>query len=143
MELKYQKHPALKTFISSQTSVNSTTNIRGKWNIKTKENIANVELDMNVNKQGNADVGGGSADPNDGFADYYMNIFGDIKKIITCDIVNPAKGYNLETGDIIQFSNTAGEMTIDPFGDNWADYYMITDLKRRPGIISIRCREVG
>ena len=140
MELKYQKHPALKTYISSQTSVNSTTDIRGKWNIKAKENISNVELDMNVNKPGNTNVGGN--DPNDGYADYYMNIFGDIKKIISCDIVNPAKGYNLETGDIIQFSNTAGEMTVEPFGDNWADYYMITDLQRSPGNIKIKVREV-
>ena len=72
-----------------------------------------------------------------------MNIYGDIKKIISCDIVNPAKGYALETGDIIQFSNTAGDMPIEPFGDNWADYYMITDLKRSLKKVSITAREVG
>ena len=102
---------------------------------------AGIDLDMNVNKPGNANPGGGN--PNDGFADYYMNIFGDVKKIINCQIINSAKAYSLETGDIIQFSNTAGEMPVDPFGDNWADYYMITNLQRSPGSVSITAREVG
>ena len=141
MRINYQKHPALDKYISSQTSIDSTNNPRKTWGIQSKENIKEVNLDMNVNKQGNTDVGGG--DPNDGFADYYMNIFGDVKKIISCDIVNPAVSYNLETGDIIQFSNTAGDMPVEPFGDNWADYYMITDLKRSPGNVSITAREVG
>ena len=63
--------------------------------------------------------------------------------ISSCDISNSAKGYKLETGDIVQVSNTAGEMPVDPFGDNWADYYMITDLNRSPGKVSITAREVG
>jgi len=141
MRISYEKHPAESRYLSSQTSKDTTNNPRTVWNIQSKENIKEVNLDMNVNKPGNTNVGGN--DPNDGFADYYMNIFGDIKKIVNCDIVNPAISYNLETGDIIQFSNTAGEMPVEPFGDNWADYYMITDLKRSPGKVSITAREVG
>ncbi|ANS03268.1 hypothetical protein [uncultured Mediterranean phage uvDeep-CGR2-KM18-C269] len=80
---------------------------------------------------------------NESFANYYDNIFSDVKKIISCDIVNPAVSYNLETGDIVQFSNTAGEMPVDPLGDNWADYYMITTLNRSLGKVSITVREVG
>lgn len=141
MEVSYEKHPAQNSYISSVTAEDSTNSTRSNLNIGAKENIQQVNLDYNVNKAGNADVGGG--DPNDGFADYYMNIYGDIKKMISCDILNPAKGYALETGDIIQFSNTSGEMPIEPFGDNWGDYYMITDLKRSPGKVSITAREVG
>ncbi len=141
MEISFEKHPAQSSYISSVTSEDSTNSTRSNLNIGAKENIKQVNLDYNVNKAGNADVGGGN--PNDGFADYYMNIYGDIKKIISCDIVNPAKGYMLETGDIIQFSNTSGEMPIEPFGDNWGDYYMITDLKRSLGKVSITAREVG
>ena len=141
MEINYEKHPAESRYLSSQTSKDTTNNPRTTWNIQNKENISEVNLDMNVNKPGNTNPGGG--DTNDGFADYYMNIFGDIKKVISCDIVNPAVSYNLETGDIIQFSNTAGEMPVEPFGDNWADYYMITDLQRSPGKIKIQAREVG
>tara|TARA_Y100000310_G_scaffold245786_1_gene250811 strand:- start:483 stop:3428 length:2946 start_codon:yes stop_codon:yes gene_type:complete len=141
MEINYEKHPAESRYISNVTAVDATNNQRNTWNILAKENIKKIDLDMNVNKPGNANPGGG--DPNDGFADYYMNIFGDVKKIISCDIINSAKGYSLETGDIVQFSNTAGDMPVDPFGDNWADYYMITTLNRSPGSVSITAREVG
>ena len=49
----------------------------------------------------------------------------------------------METGDIIQFSNTAGDMHIEPFGEDWTDYYMITDLTRSVGGVKIKAREVG
>jgi len=137
MEINYEKHPAENRYFSSVTSSNSTA--RTNYNIQAKENIKEVNLDMNVGTP-NAS---GQTDGNADFYSYYDNIFGDIKKIISCDIVNSAKGYSLETGDIVQFSNTAGEMPVDPFGDNWADYYMIIDLKRSPGNVSITAREVG
>lgn len=137
MEINYEKHPAENRYLSSVTSSNSTA--RTNWNIQAKENIKEANLDMNVGTP-NAS---GQTDGNADFYSYYDNIFGDIKKIISCDIINSAKGYNLETGDIVQFSNTAGEMPVDPFGDNWADYYMITDLNRSPGKVSITAREVG
>ena len=137
MEINYEKHPAENRYLSSVTSSNSTA--RTNYNIQAKENIKEVNLDMNVGTP-NAS---GQTDGNADFYSYYDNIFGDIKKIINCDIVNSAKGYSLETGDIVQFSNTAGEMPVDPFGDNWADYYMITNLNRSPGKVSITAREVG
>ena len=141
MEVSYEKHPAESRYLSTLTSEDSTNDPRQTWDIKSKENVADVKLSMNVDKPGNANPGGGNS--NDGYADYYMNIFGDIKKIISFSVVNPAKGYNLETGDIIQFSNTAGEMPVDPFGDNWADYYCITSMGRSPGKINITVREVA
>ena len=84
----------------------------------------------------------GGSTPNAGFSNYQMNIYGDVKKIVSCDIINPGKSYDLETGDIIQFSNTAGEMPVEPFNDNWADFYMITDLVRKLGAVKITAREV-
>ena len=137
MEINYEKHPAENRYLSSVTSSNSTA--RTSWSIQAKENISEVDLDMNVGTPNTS----GQTDGNTDFYSYYDNLFGDIKKIINCDIVNPAVSYNLETGDIIQFSNTAGEMPVEPFGDNWADYYMITDLQRSPGKIKIQAREVG
>ena len=137
MEINYEKHPAENRYLSSVTSTNSTA--RTSWNIQAKENISEVDLDMNVGTPNSS----GQTDGNADFYSYYDNIFGDIKKVVTCDIVNPAVSYNLETGDIIQFSNTAGEMPVEPFGDDWQDYYMITDLQRSPGKIKIQAREVG
>ena len=137
MVINYEKHPAEDKYLSNVTSSNSTA--RTNWNIQAKENISEVKLDMNIGTPSSS----GNADMNNDFYSYYDNIFGDIKKVISCDIVNPSVSYNLETGDIIQFSNTAGEMPVEPFGDNWADYYMITDLQRNPGKIKIQVREVG
>lgn len=133
MEFSYKKHPAENRYISSITSSNSTA--RTNWNIQTKENISKINLDMNVGTPRTT----GQTDVNNDFYSYYDNIFGTIKKTVSCEIVNPAKGYGLETGDIIQFS----DMPVNPFGDNWADYYMITELQRSPGQIKIQVREVG
>ena len=135
------KHAATGEYMETRTHEDTTNNPRKTFNILTNENIIQESLDANYNKPGNTNPGGG--DVNDGYADYYMNIFGTIKKIISCDVVNKGKGYKLETGDIVQFSNTAGEMPVEPFNDNWADYYMITDLNRSAGKVKITCREVG
>lgn len=141
MDIKYKMNPANKNLILQQDSEDLTTSPtpRAKWNIKDKENIESIDLKYNYEKQGNTDVGASGSNPNDGYADYYMNIFGDIKKIVSCSIVNSAKGFKLETGDIVKFSIDE----IQPFGGDWNDYYMITELQRKKNKISIVCREVG
>ena len=133
MEINYERHPAEKRYLSSVTSINTTA--RANWNIQGKENINDVNLDMNVGTPNTT----GQTDPNSDFYSYYDNIFGDIKRIVNFEAVNPAKSYNLETGDIIQFT----DMPVDPFGGNWNDYYMITDLQRGVGTVKIQAREVG
>ena len=100
---------------------------------------------MNIGAIGAVNAGGGN--PNDGFTNYYLNLSGRVRKIISFQIVNPAVGYNLETGDIIQFSSTAGEMPVKPFGHEWnesgSQYYMIIELQRSRGLINIKSLEVG
>ena len=141
MTVNYVKHPAENRYLQTIISENSTASPtpRERMNIKDKENTSVVNLDYNIDKPGNADIGGGSADPTDGYSDYYMNIFGDIKKIISCDIVNVSKGYKLEAGDIIQFNIDE----IKPFGEDWSNYYMVTTVQRSLNQIKIQCREVG
>ena len=82
-----------------------------------------------------------NADCNDDFYSYYNNIIGDFKIIVECDVVNMAKGAQLETGDVITFT----DMPVDPFaGDfNTNSYFMIVETKRSVGKISITAREVG
>ena len=141
MDINYKKHPSENKMILSKTSQDLTTapTPRRKWGIKEKENLLSVDLEMNVDAIGNTDVGHADSDPNDGYADYYMNIFGDIKKIITCQVVNSSKGYMLESGDIIKFNINE----IKPFGDDWSNYYMVTNIQKSLGKIQITCREVG
>ena len=139
LEINYKKHPAKSSeYTVSQTSEDTSgSSARTKYSIGAKENISNINLDYNVNKPGSTELSTG--DPNDGFADYYFNIFGDVKKIVQCDIVNREKAYVLETGDIVQF----GTMPFNPFGSNWNGYYMVTSLVRHPDKVTIICREVG
>ena len=137
MVINYNYHPAKDSYLSTITSEDSTNNVRNRLNIRDKENIKEVSLKMNNDKAGSADVGAGN--PNDGYSNYYMNIFGDTKKIISCGIINPSKGYALETGDIIKFNIS----DINPFGGNWNDYYMVTSIQKSLGTIKITCREVG
>ena len=143
MTVNYNYHPAKESFLSTLESQDSTNNVRQKYNIRDKENIQQVDLEMNVDKAGNTDTGHASSNTNDGYSDYYMNIFGDIKNIISCEIVNPSKGYKVEAGDVIQFSNVSGEMPVNPFGGDWTDYYMITDLSRGLGSTNISCRQIN
>ena len=141
MVINYEKHPAKNTYLSEVTSSNDAS--RTKYKIKLKENIKEEKLKMNVGTPNTA----GQTDPNSDFYSYYDNIFGDIKKIVRCEVVNPAKSYAMETGDVIQFSSTSGEMPVEPFGHGWdqlnSDFYMITKLVRNIGSVKIECREVG
>jgi len=137
MEINYARHPADSKYLETVTGTNSTA--RTNFNIQTKENIKKVDLDMNVGTPSTTP----QSDPNNDFYSYYDNILGDIYKQVSCEIVNPNKSYNLETGDIIQFSNSTGEMPINPFGGNWTNYYMITQLNRLPNKVNIVAREVG
>ena len=137
MIINYEKHPAIKEYISTATSSNNE--VRTKYKIQSKENIKEIDLDMNVGTPATTP----QSDPNSDFYSYYNNILGDVKKIIKCDIINSSKSYNLETGDIINFEN----MPVNPFGHNWnesgSQYYMVTNLNRSIGSVRIECREVG
>jgi hypothetical protein len=137
MDINYEKHPAISSYVSTSTASNDE--IRTKYKIQTKENIKNINLDMNVGTPATTP----NTDPNADFYSYYNNIFGDIKKIISCDIINSGKSYAMEVGDIVKFDN----MPINPFGHTWSEsgskYYMITNLNRKIGAVSIECREVG
>ena len=145
-DVEYKRHPANNSrYIKSLSSQDSTSNTRSAYNIQTKENKKRVKLDMNINKAGDADVGGGT--PNDGYTNYYLNLSGKVRKIISFKVVNPANSYHLETGDIIKFSSTSGDMPVKPFGHDWnesgSEYYMITELQRSRGSINIKCLEVA
>ena len=137
MDINYQKHPAGKKHLLNVESSNNES--RSKYNIKRKENIKEVKLDMNVGTPATT----AQTDPNSDFYSYYDNIVGSVKKLISCEVVNSAKSYSMETGDIIKFD----DMPVNPFGHTWSQsgsqYYMITSLQRGIGSVKIECREVG
>jgi hypothetical protein len=147
-EIANDKHPAPdnKADTVSETSgrkagyytFNSISNSnRVKYNLGDKEGIRTVDLDYYTGTIPTS----ADADCNADWYSYYDNIMGDMKIIVSCDVVNPMKGYQLETGDIVTFT----DMPIEMFGTNFATdkYFMIIETKRSLGKVSITAREVG
>jgi hypothetical protein len=129
-------HPAVSNrYYNTVTSTNATS--RAKYNLGAKEGISSINLDMNVGTIPTT----ANADCNADFYSYYNNIVGDMKIIVSCDVVNPAKAYALETGDIITFT----DMPVEMFGTDFATdkYFMIVETKRSLGKVKITAREVG
>lgn len=125
--------PAENKYFTKTTITNDTT--RAKYNHGDKEGIKEVNLDYNIGTPAS------SSDPNNNFYAYQNNLIGDMKIIVQCDVVNPAKGYQLETGDVVTFT----DMPVEMFGTDFSTstYFMIVELKRSLGKVSITAREVG
>tara|TARA_Y100000593_G_C4322562_1_gene344661 strand:+ start:6699 stop:9542 length:2844 start_codon:yes stop_codon:yes gene_type:complete len=147
-EIANNKHPAPdnKSDTVSETSgrksgyytFNTISNTnRVKFNLGDKEGIRTINLDYNIGTiPSSAD-----SDCNADWYSYYNNIMGDMKILVSCDVVNPMKGCQLETGDIITFT----DMPVEMFGTNFSTskYYMVIETKRSMGKVSIQAREVG
>jgi len=89
-------------------------------------------------------------DQNDSFAAYYNHIFGDIKIIVQCDVLNPAKWIDsnndpVEVGDVIEFDEN-NMFPTTPLGHNSATWnnlqFMIIETKRTLGKLSLTLREI-
>ena len=150
MDISYRKHPSTNKYLTTVSSSNSTS--RGNWNIQTKENIQKVNLDAYVGHSASAsDIPTSPAsNPNDDFYTYYDDIFGDIKLLVSCDIVNPAKWVDsslnpIEVGSTIAFDND-NMFPESPMGYNSASWssqkFIITDINRGVGKLSIKARQI-
>ena len=130
-----QRHAATDKYITSTTTTNST--LRKKYNIKSKENTLTINLDaLTVTPSANPSS---IANKQNDFSTYYYQINGDAKLLIDCQVVNLQKGLLLETGDVVKFD----DMPVNPFGSDWSEYFMVTDLIRSAGKVKIKVREIG
>jgi len=135
--IRYERHPAEKKYLSSITSTNATA--RADWNIGAKENIIDRPLDYYVAPTPATDPTAGN--PNDDFASYYNAINGDIKLMGKSDIVNGIM-FDLEAGDVIAFDHT--NMIVDPYGYSWQNRaFMITKMIRKVGYRACELQQVG
>jgi hypothetical protein len=123
--IQYSKHPATGNFQSVSTYTNATA--RTAYNIQSVENIENVELEMLV------------ASVSD-HGSHYGRINGTIKCLLDFSIVNPLY-WGTTVGDILQF--TAARMPVKTFSTDWTQYFMVTSIQRRRGVLQITAREVG
>ena len=142
MTINYEKHPApdQRRYVSTVTSSNDT--IRTNYNIQSEENILEVNLDAYVEPSMSASTSGGNANPNNDFYSYYDNILGDIKLIVEFNLVNP-EYYNIDVGEIIDFSDMYPETPFGHNSGNWSGLkFIVTDINRTCGSIKIKAREV-
>ncbi len=139
MDVNYEKHPTGSGYVTTQNCSNSSSRV--KYNIKSAENKKSVDLDAYVSPVIPASP---SSNPNDDFYTYYDKIFGSIKLIVSCDIVNPAF-YALEVGDVIEF-NENNMYPPTPMGHNSGTWdglkMMITSTNRTLGRMGITAREI-
>jgi len=136
------KHPNGEKYFNTLNVEDTTNKPRQKWHIKSKENIEEVNLDMLVTNIGVANPGGQNT--NDSFAAYQNNIFGDLKLLVSCTIVNPVF-YSIEVGSVIEFDedNMYPETPMGHNSATWDGFKMIvTSTQRSPGTLKITAREI-
>tara|TARA_A100001515_G_scaffold26512_1_gene20362 strand:+ start:4699 stop:7506 length:2808 start_codon:yes stop_codon:yes gene_type:complete len=136
MEIANNLHPAVNNKYYNYTT-NTNTTSRAKYNLGDKEGFQQINLDMNVGEiPSTAD-----ADLNADWYSYRNHLIGDMKIIVECQIINLAKGYQLETGDIISFT----DMPIEMFGTDFSasKFFIITEYNRSIGNVRIVAREVS
>lgn len=133
-KVRYQKHHPTGEYLQYKSDLSGGgSTIRDKWNIQAKENIKEIKLDAIIE----TDTG---TDDIQEFSDYYFNIFGDIKIIVSGDIVNPTK-WGVEIGDIVTFTDLELKAFNTDLGAS--NYFMITDLTRSVDSLKFKAREVG
>jgi len=135
MTINTNPSPATDKFYTTVDAENFA--VRYKLNLDDKQGIETVDLQHNIGAIPTTP----NSDCNADWYSYQNNIRGDLKIILTADVVNPVKGYGLETGDIVTFS----DMPVEMFGEDFSSskYFMITETRRTLGKVGITAREVG
>ena len=138
MTVNYNKHPAKNEYRSQATDSDGT--LRTNYNVASGEQKHAFNLDYLTTGQGSNLECDSSANPNDGFMNYYGSLMVSPRIVVTAAIVNPAK-FTMELGDICTFSSMP---TTKAFNKAWSadgGYYMITSISRTSG--SINCQFIN
>ena len=151
--VNYKKHPAENEYLLQDTFTSSThTTIFGDADIQKQE----VNLDLLYDAV--SDVVGSR---NSSWINFRESLFGEYKTIVNATLVNPEKYGMLQVGDYIDFGEITFEELGSPFSeisdtfdsfvamptrlfkDAWSGKkFIITNLKRQVGKVSVQCREV-
>ncbi len=131
--LNFRKHPAESGKYIQQTTITDST-ARTLYNIQnTTDNTKTINLDYIVD-----DASAGS-DINSSWHNYRKQLFGTVKTIIKCKIVNP-QFYSMDVGDIVALE----DMHVKAYNVDYSDTaYMITSVQRKLGEMDVELREVA
>lgn len=151
--VNYKPHPAENEYLEQDTFTASThTTIFGDADIQKQE----INLDLLYDAV--EDVVGSR---NSSWINFRKSLFGDYKTTVNATLVNPEKYGMLQVGDYIDFGEITFEELGSPFNeisdtfdsfvamptrlfkDAWSGKkFIITQLKRQVGKVSVQCREV-
>jgi len=151
--VNYKPHPAENEYLEQDTFTASThTTIFGDADIQKQE----INLDLLYDAV--EDVVGSR---NSSWINFRKSLFGDYKTTVNATLVNPEKYGMLQVGDYIDFGEITFEELGSPFSeisdtfdsfvamptrlfkDAWSGKkFIITNLKRQVGKVSVQCREV-
>jgi len=136
--INYNQDYGQDQFLSSETTSDSGANSSQSNDVEGVNQVLKLELDADTLDSTTATQ----------LADAYLTIFKDRKTILTFDC--PRSKYNdLEIGDIVDFENwdtnikIYGTALVNSTGDSTADYYMVTDITKRPNGCSIKAIKVS
>lgn len=135
--VNYQKHPATDDYRSQETFAVSAD--RTKYNISSLEGKKTFNLDYLTDQDDVQE----QTDPNDSFINYYHNILGTPKLIMSFTIVS-LEYLTLEVGSVINFDNT-NMYPEAPFGisNGWSDLkFMITKTGKNIDKTTITARQI-
>lgn len=151
--VNYNLHPAENKYEDKDTFIASThTTIFGSNDVQKQE----INLDLLYDAV--EDVVGSR---NSSWINFRKSLFGDYKTTVNATLVNPEKYGMLQVGDYIDFGEITFEELGSPFSeisdtfdsfvamptrlfkDAWSGKkFIITNLKRQVGKVSVQCREV-
>ena len=151
--VNYNPHPAENKYEDKDTFIASThTTIFGSNDVQKQE----INLDLLYDAV--EDVVGSR---NSSWINFRKSLFGDYKTTVNATLVNPEKYGMLQVGDYIDFGEITFEELGSPFNeisdtfdsfvamptrlfkDAWSGKkFIITNLKRQVGKVSVQCREV-
>ena len=151
--VNYNKHPKENKYENQDTFLASTHNT-----IFGNDTIQKQEINLNLLYDAVEDVVGSR---NSSWINFRKSLFGEYKTTVNATLVNPEKYGMLQVGDALDF----GEITFSELGspfdeisdtfdsfvamptrlfkDAWSGKkFIITNLKRQVGKVSVQCREV-
>ena len=132
--IQSDKNPAGSKYYTKTTHTDSSQ--RSTYNFGSNENKLDIKLNHVIDNI--AKTGGNR---NDSFLNYYTDLLGTVKQLVSFELVNPQKS-KIEVGDVITFQM----MSTDKLDGSWNvinDKFIITDTVRSVGgKMKIRAREI-
>ena len=152
--VNFKKHPAESQYLK-QVEYNGSTHSTIFDNANHQKQEINLDLLYDS-------IDDNGTERNDDFINFRSSLFGDYKTTVNTTIINPEKYAMLQVGDILDFgeilfselgspfneiSDTFDSFVAMPtrlFNEAWSNKkFIITNLKRKIGSISVQCREVS